>query len=93
MLLTDEESDTVNDELRDRNRQLGSLNSDLDNLLLERQNRHRDTGGDLRLRRFNNQPRDFRSFRIPADVGRPITDITPHIIIPSLFGRTGFLRM
>ena len=80
---TNEELNTVNEELQSRNTQLARANSDLNNLLASVRIAIVMLGGDLRLRRFNPSAQKLLKF-IPADVGRPITDIMPHIVIPSL---------
>jgi two-component system CheB/CheR fusion protein len=80
-----EELVTVNEELRHRNSELARVNNDLVNLL----------GGvgipivmvsrDLRIRRFT--PPAEKAFNlIPTDVGRPISDIKPNLVLDDLPG-------
>ena len=71
---TNEELTTLNEELQNRNLELGRANSDLVNVI---ENVHVPMvilGSDLRIRRFTASAEDVLSL-IPADVGRPITDL------------------
>jgi two-component system CheB/CheR fusion protein len=80
---TNEELTTVNDELRNRNDELSLLNSDLNNVLGSVNTPIIMLGNDLRIRRFTPMAERIMNL-IPADVGRPITDIKPNVKIPDL---------
>ena len=72
---TNEELRTVNDELSERSVEARGLNDDLTNVLSSVEIPIVLLGRDARIRRFT--PSAARLFRlIPADVGRPITDLT-----------------
>ncbi|HXY41405.1 MAG TPA: CheR family methyltransferase, partial [Vicinamibacteria bacterium] len=80
---TNEELNTLNDELHARNEELTRVNSDLVNLLGSVQIAIVIVTTDLRIRRFT--PVAERLFNlIPADVGRPITQVRPNIDCPTL---------
>ena len=80
---TNEELNTVNDELRARNTELNQLSNDLANLLATVNIPIIMVGCDLRIRRLT--PMAEKALRvIPADVGRPITDIKLNIDVPDL---------
>ena len=80
---SNEELATVNEELKNRNLELGQSNNDFVNLLASVQLPIVMLGADLRIRRFT--PMAEKLFNlIPADVGRPITDITLHVDLPDL---------
>ncbi len=75
---TNEELVTVNEELQHRNLELSRVNDDLTNLLNCVQIPIIMVGNDLRIRRFT--PLAEKLFKlIPADVGRPLTDLKPPI--------------
>jgi two-component system CheB/CheR fusion protein len=78
---TNEELTTVNDELHTRNGELGLVNSDLVNLLNSVQIPIVILGGDLRIRRFT-PPAERVLNLIPTDVGRPLSDLRPNIVVP-----------
>jgi two-component system CheB/CheR fusion protein len=80
---TNEELTTVNDELRNRNDELSLLNSDLNNVLGSVNIPIIMLGNDLRIRRFTPMAERILNL-IPADIGRPITDIKPNVKIPDL---------
>jgi two-component system, chemotaxis family, CheB/CheR fusion protein len=80
---TNEELATVNDELQARNIELSQTNNDLVNLLASVSMAIVMLGPDLRIRRFT-QPAERLLNLIPADVGRPISDIQFNIGIPAL---------
>jgi two-component system CheB/CheR fusion protein len=83
MQSTNEELLTVNEELAHRNAELTKLNDDLANVF---SNVHAGIvmlGGDLRIRRFT--PLAGRILNLlPADTGRPITDLKPGIEVDDL---------
>lgn len=80
---SNEELATLNQELQDRNVQLGQLNDDLVNAFGSVDLPIVMVGSDLRLRRFT--PAAEKLLRlVPADLGRPITDLQPDIQIPDL---------
>src|SRR5260370_1272078 len=80
---SNEELATVNEELKNRNLELGQSNNDFVNLLASVELPIVMLGADLRIRRFT--PMAEKLFNlIPADVGRPITDITLHVDLPDL---------
>jgi two-component system CheB/CheR fusion protein len=80
---TNEELTTVNEELQNRNDQLSKLNSDLNNLLSSITIPIIMLGNDYRIRRFTPTAEKLMNL-IPADVGRPITDIKPNVKMPNL---------
>ena len=78
---TNEELITLNDESQDRNQELSTINNDLLNLFRYINIPIVMLGQDLRIRRFNSEAEKIFNL-IPADVGRPIGNINPNIIIP-----------
>src|SRR5499427_6927760 len=78
-----EELSTVNDELRNRNQEVTQINNDLTNLFASIDFAVVIVGSDLSIRRFTPQAQKFLGL-IPADVGRPLTNINPTIEIPEL---------
>jgi two-component system CheB/CheR fusion protein len=78
---TNEELTTVNDEIHTRNTELGHVNSDLVNLLNSVQIPIVILGGDLRIRRFTPLAERVLNL-IPTDVGRPLSDLRPNILVP-----------
>ncbi len=76
-----EELTTVNDELHTRNTELGQVNSDLVNLLNSVQIPIVMLDGDLRIRRFTPLAERLLNL-IPTDVGRPLSDLRPNLIVP-----------
>lgn len=78
---TNEELTTVNDELHTRNGELSQVNSDLVNLLNSVQIPIVILGGDLRIRRFTPLAERVLNL-IPTDVGRPLSDLRPNIVVP-----------
>ena len=78
---TNEELQTVNDELHTRNGELGQVNNDLVNLLNSVQIPIVILDGDLRIRRFTPLAERVLNL-IPTDVGRPLSDLRPNIIVP-----------
>jgi two-component system, chemotaxis family, CheB/CheR fusion protein len=80
---TNEELTTVNDELRNRNDELSQLNSDLNNVLGSVNIPIIMLGNDLRIRRFTPMAEKIMNL-IPADIGRPVTDIKPNVKLPDL---------
>ena len=80
---SNEELTTVNDELQNRNLETAQLNGDLTNLISSIQTAIVIVGRDLHIRRSS--PMAEKLFRIiPADIGRPITDISMHLELPEL---------
>jgi two-component system CheB/CheR fusion protein len=80
-----EELATVNEELRHRNVELARVNSDLVNLLSGVNIPIVMVGRDLRIRRFT--PLAEKLFNlIPTDVGRPLSDIKPNLVLADLAG-------
>ncbi len=77
---TNEELTTVNEELQTRNWELSQLNNDLNNLLASVNIPIIILGPDLRIRRFTALTEKVLNL-IPTDVGRPISDIKPNILI------------
>jgi two-component system CheB/CheR fusion protein len=83
---TNEELTTVNEELRNRNLELSQTNDDLNNLLASVNMAIVMLSSDLRIRRFT--PMAGRVLNlIPADIGRPITDLRPAIHVTDLGDR------
>jgi two-component system CheB/CheR fusion protein len=80
---TNEELNTLNDELHARNEELTRVNSDLVNLLGSVQIAIVIVANDLRIRRFTPVAEKVLNL-IPADVGRPITQVRPNIDCPDL---------
>lgn len=78
-----EELSTVNDELRSRNQEVTLINNDLTNLFASMDFAVVIVGSDLSIRRFTPQAQKSLGL-IPADVGRPLTNINPTIEIPDL---------
>src|SRR6184192_745219 len=78
-----EELSTVNDELRSRNLEVTTINNDLTNLLSSIDFAVIIVGSDLSIRRFTPQAQKFLGL-IPADVGRPLTNINPPVEVPDL---------
>ncbi|WP_193199972.1 chemotaxis protein CheB [Nostoc sp. MG11] len=80
---TNEELHTTNQELHSRNLQLNQVNNDLLNLLSSVNIPILILTNDLRIRRFT--PTAQRLFNlIPADVGRPLSNIRSTINVPNL---------
>ncbi|WP_298915719.1 chemotaxis protein CheB [uncultured Nostoc sp.] len=80
---TNEELNTTNEELRFRNLELHQVNNDLTNLLASINIPILILTSDLRIRRFT--PMGQRLFNlIPADAGRPLSDIRTNLDIPDL---------
>jgi two-component system CheB/CheR fusion protein len=80
---SNEELTTLNEELQNRNAELGQLANDLSNLLVGVSIPVIIVGGDRRIRRFTPAAEPLLNL-IPADVGRPISDIRPNIDVPDL---------
>jgi two-component system CheB/CheR fusion protein len=80
---TNEELNTLNDELQARNEELTRVNGDLVNLLGSVQIAIVIVNSDLRIRRFTPVAEKVLNL-IPADVGRPITQLRPNIDCPDL---------
>ncbi len=78
-----EELNTVNDELRNRNLEITQINNDLINLLSSIDIAVIMIGSDLTIRRFTPKAQKFLGL-IPADVGRPLSNINPTIEIADL---------
>ncbi|MEH1942969.1 MAG: chemotaxis protein CheB [Nostoc sp.] len=80
---TNEELNTTNEELRSRNLELHQVNNDLTNLLASINIPILILTSDLRVRRFT--PMAQRLFNlIPADAGRPLSDIRANLDVPEL---------
>ncbi|HZW29301.1 MAG TPA: CheR family methyltransferase, partial [Isosphaeraceae bacterium] len=80
-----EELSTVNEELRHRNAELARLNDDMVNLLAGVNIPIVMVSRDLRIRRFT--PLAQKAFNlIPSDVGRPISDIQPNLVLENISG-------
>jgi two-component system, chemotaxis family, CheB/CheR fusion protein len=80
---TNEELTTVNEELQTRNWELSQTNNDLNNLLASVNIPIIILGPDLRIRRFTALAEKVLNL-IPTDVGRPVSDINPNIVIHDL---------
>src|SRR5438067_1775967 len=78
-----EELSTVNDELRSRNLEVNQINNDLTNLFASIYFAVVMVGSDLTIRRFTPQAQKFLGL-IPADVGRPLSNINPPVEVPDL---------
>lgn len=80
---SNEELATVNEELHNRNSELAASNNDIFNLLASVQIAIIMLGPNLTIRRYT--PTAEKMFNlIPADVGRPIKDLSLNIAIPDL---------
>ena len=78
---TNEELTTLNEELENRNQETEGINNDLHNILASVDIPILILGQDLRIRRFTTAA--GKLFRlIPADVGRPVTDIALKVEVP-----------
>ena len=80
---TNEELNTLNDEMHARNEELTLVNSDLLNLVGSVQIAIVIVSTDLRVRRFTPMAEKVLNL-IPADVGRPITQVQPNVDCPDL---------
>lgn len=80
---TNEELSTLNEELQRRNGESVEVNSDLMNILSSVEVPIVIVDRDRRIRRFTPKARPILSL-LPADVGRPIDDIKPNLIIAEL---------
>jgi two-component system CheB/CheR fusion protein len=80
---TNEELTTANEQLQHRNAELTQVNNDLTNLLSIASIPVVMVGGDLRVRRVNAPARKILNL-LPTDVGRPIGDIKPAVLVPDL---------
>jgi two-component system, chemotaxis family, CheB/CheR fusion protein len=78
-----EELTTLNDELQLRNIELTQANNDLNNLLANVNFMVVMVGIDHRIRRFNPIAEKILNI-IPSDIGRPIGDIRPNLVIEDL---------
>jgi two-component system CheB/CheR fusion protein len=78
-----EELTTVNEQLQRRNVELDQVNNDLINLLSSTNIPVVMVGGDLRIRRFTPPSKKAMSL-LPTDIGRPIGDIKPALLVPDL---------
>ena len=80
---TNEELTTLNEELRNRNLDLAVSNNDLNNVIANINIPILILGSDLRIRRMNPSAEAMLNL-IPADVGRPITDLRSALDFPGL---------
>jgi two-component system CheB/CheR fusion protein len=80
---SNEELTTLNDELEVRNQELNTLNNDLNNILTSIEIPIVILGSDLRIRRFNPSAQK-RLKLIPADLGRPVSDLRAGLEIERL---------
>ena len=78
---TNEELSTVNDELQNRNDEITQSNNDLVNVLSGVDIPILLIGNKLQIRRFNASAGKALNL-IDTDIGRPISDIRPNIIVP-----------
>jgi two-component system CheB/CheR fusion protein len=76
-------NDDLNEELHNRNTELGRLSDDLINLLGSANLPIIMLGGDLRIRRFTPTAEKVLNLN-PVNVGRPITDFNLGISLPDL---------
>src|SRR5262249_21695001 len=74
---------TLNEELHERNLELNRVNDDLSNLLSSVQTPIVFVGQDLRIRRFTPAAEKVLNL-IATDLGRPIGDIKPNLLLPDL---------
>ena len=80
---TNEELNTVNEQLNHRNVELTELNNDMTNLMTSTTIPVVMVGGDLRIRRFTAPAKKVMNL-LQSDIGRPIGDIKPAIVVPDL---------
>jgi two-component system CheB/CheR fusion protein len=80
---SNEELATVNDELHARNDELAQANNDFLNLLSSVQIAIVMLGPDLRIRRFTPMAEKLLSL-IPADIGRPLSNIKMKLDVPDI---------
>ena len=80
---TNEELTTLNEELQNRNLELSIANNDLLNLLASVNIPMLMLGNDLRIRHFT-PPAEKMFNLIPTDVGRPISDLKPNLMVQNL---------
>jgi two-component system CheB/CheR fusion protein len=80
---SNEELVTVNEQLQSRNQELSQLSDDWTNLLAGLNIPVVMLGKDRRIRRFTSQAEKLLNL-LPADIGRPITNIRPNIKVPDL---------
>jgi two-component system CheB/CheR fusion protein len=80
---TNEELTTLNEELGNSNAELLTLSDDLENVFSSAKVSVLLLGGDLRIRRMTPTVRDILNI-LPADIGRPLTDIALFIGGPGL---------
>jgi len=80
---SNEELHTVNEQLQSRNVELSEVNNDLLNLLASTTIPVILLGSDLRIRRFTEASKKVMNL-IATDVGRPLGDIRPTIIVPDI---------
>jgi two-component system CheB/CheR fusion protein len=78
-----EELTTLNEELQNRNLELSTANSDVQNLFRSINVPIVMVSRDLHIRNFNAVAEKLLNL-IPSDVGRPISNINPNIIVPDL---------
>jgi two-component system CheB/CheR fusion protein len=78
---SNEELTTVNEQLQRRNAELSVANGDLLNLLSSTNIPVVMVGADLRVRRFT-APASKALGLLPGDIGRPITDVRPAMLLP-----------
>ncbi|HUR26062.1 MAG TPA: chemotaxis protein CheB [Candidatus Thermoplasmatota archaeon] len=80
---TNEELTTLNEEMGSSNAELLSLGDDLENVFSSAKVSIILLDGELRIRRMTPTVRDILNI-LPADIGRPLTDIALHIGGPTL---------
>jgi two-component system CheB/CheR fusion protein len=83
MQATNEELTTVNEELRNRNVELSLANNDLQNLIAVSDVVMVMVGQDLRIRRITPTAQSVLNL-IPADVGRPLSNIKTNLKVSNL---------
>jgi two-component system CheB/CheR fusion protein len=80
---TNEELSTLNEEMQTRNAELNLVNSDLVNVLASVEVPIVIVDGSRHIRRFTPKARPILNL-LPSDVGRPVDDIKPNIVIENL---------
>ncbi len=78
---TNEELHTINEELNSRNSELSQTDNDLQNLLSSSNISILMLDGGLKIRRFTIPAQRIFNL-IPTDLGRPLSDIQPNLILP-----------
>jgi len=80
---SNEELITINEQLQNRNQELTQLSDDWSNLLSSLNIPVVILGRDRRIQRFTKPAEDLLNL-FPADIGRPLANIRPNLVLPDL---------